>query len=162
MSRRIIIIRHAKAEGGRHDRHLFPKEGAPLIEDGREAASLLTRKLLALGVDPAHQPVAVSELIRTHQTAEAAGFKTIKVYSVLNEVNSDLTPAKLDALIGERIVPKQALSAAKRLLKSPPAENVWITHGMLIAGLAEELGMAKNTLYIPEMASAIEIIIPDN
>ncbi len=159
MRRKVIIIRHAKAIGGRHDRHLFPKEGAPLSDEGRVAALKLKTVLEQLGIDTEKEPVAISQLIRTKQTAQIAGFKKMNEYGILNEVNTGLSPEELNKVIANKDVPKIAKKAAMNLLKNPPKENIWVTHGMLIAALAEELGIIKKVLYIPELASATEIEI---
>ncbi len=162
MNRTILLIRHAKAMGGRHDRHLFPKEGAELSEEGEKASLLLKDTLRLLGIDVATEPVAVSELIRTKQTAQIAGFKNINEYKVLNEVDTGLSPEEIDEVLVMKGVPSIASNAAKQLLKYPPKEKIWVTHGMLIAALANELGIPTSTLYIPEMASVTEIEIPIN
>lgn len=159
MSRKVLIIRHAKSLGSRHDRHLYPKEGAPLSKEGFKDAEKLKAEFLKRGVDIKREPVAVSELIRTRQTAEAAGFTSLSEYEVLNEVNSGLGPTVLDQMIENKQVPKKAIEAAKKLLARPPKENIWVTHGMLIAALAEELGIPKNELFIPSMTSIIEVEI---
>lgn len=161
MSRKIVLIRHAKATGGRHDRHLFPKAGAPLSDEGKNAALALRPILKQLGIDTENESAAVSQLIRTSQTAQILGFKNLHKYAVLNEIDTGLGPEELDSVLAKKAVPDIARKAAQVLLHHPPHERVWITHGMLIAALAEELGIPKNTLYIPEMASAIEISIPN-
>ncbi|MCB9823297.1 histidine phosphatase family protein [Candidatus Nomurabacteria bacterium] len=159
MSRKVLIIRHAKSVGGRHDKHLYPKEGAPLSDQGLKDVSKIRDYLIELGVDIESEPVAVSELIRTRQTAEVAGFKTIKSYSVLNEVNTGLSPEELERMLQIKLVPKEAIDRAKKLLENPPLENIWVTHGLLVAGLAELLRIPKEQLYIPDMASVTEITL---
>lgn len=160
MARKVIIIRHAKASGGRHDKHLFPKEGAPLSDEGRKAILGLKDELERLGIDVANEPVAISELLRTRQTAELAGFKNIIEYASLNEIETGLGPEELAGVIAQKIIPEVASAAARKLLKYPPRENVWVTHGMLIAGIAEVLDIPSSKLYIPEMASATIVDVP--
>lgn len=99
MSRTILLVRHAKSVGGRHDRHLYPKEGAPLDDKGFDDAAKLKSEFLDRGINLVTEPVAVSQLVRTRQTAEWAGLKNIKEYASLNEVNSGLSPEELDFVI---------------------------------------------------------------
>lgn len=72
MSRTILLVRHAKSVGGRHDRHLYPKEGAPLDDKGFDDAAKLKSEFLDRGINLVTEPVAVSQLVRTRQTAEWA------------------------------------------------------------------------------------------
>ena len=158
MSRTILLIRHAKAIGGRYDRHLFPEEGAPLSDQGVEDAKSLNDTLQNLNID-FQQTVAVSELLRTKQTAIYAGFQYVKQYDVLNEIDSGMAEPELEELIKNKEVPRQAVIAAKRLLKNPPEEDIWVTHGMLIAGIGHVLNIPTTDLYIPDMASITKIVI---
>lgn len=153
MSRTVLVIRHAISEGGRHDRHLFPKEGAPLSAQGILDAQGLHAQLVAHNVDLENEPVAISELIRTRQTAEHAGLKNLSEYAMLNEVDSGLSPEELDAIIENKQVPKKAIAAAQKLLTNPPKESIWVTHGMLIAAMARELRIPPNELFVPDMAT---------
>ena len=158
--REVIIIRHAIATGGRHDRHLFPPEGAPLSEQGIEDAKKLKPQLIEMGIDLENEPVAVSKMIRTTQTAQNAGLQNLTEYEVLNEVDAQLPPEELDATIEAKQVPERAKEAAKRLLENLPKENVWVTHGMLIAALAEQLEIPKDELYIPVLATITKLELP--
>lgn len=158
MSRTVFLIRHAKSIGGRFDRHLFPKEGAPLSDQGIEDAKLLKVDLHDKKIDLS-QTVAVSELIRTKQTAVYAGFKYLKTYPTLNEIDSRLLPAELDEMIKNKGVPERAITAAQKLLENPPEEDVWVTHGMLIAGIGHVLQIPTADLYIPAMTSITRIVI---
>jgi broad specificity phosphatase PhoE len=159
MSRTILLVRHAKSVGGRHDRHLYPKEGAPLDDKGFDDAAKLKSEFLDRGINLVTEPVAVSQLVRTRQTAEWAGLKNIKEYASLNEVNSGLSPEELDFVIKNKQVPAVAVRAARRLLKNPPNEKIWVTHGTLIAAIAYVLGIPADELYIPEMASVVDLKI---
>ena len=156
--RKVILIRHAKSTGGRYDRHLFPPEGAPLSDDGVEDAKKLRGELQLLDLDVSEK-VAVSQLVRTQQTAMHAGLLNQRSYETLNEVNSGLEPEDLEELISKKEVPEKAIDAASKLLNNPPKENIWVTHGMLIAAIGEVLGIEKDKLFIPDMASLTEIEI---
>ena len=41
----------------------------------------------------------------------------------------------------------------------PPEESIWVTHGILIAAIAEVLGIDKDIVFVPQMASITEIEI---
>lgn len=99
---RYLLIRHGKTDANRLTRAAFGKEGAPLNKLGVSQAKKLRKQLLARGFDLATEPVAVSELLRTSQTAQEAGLQ-INTYSLLNEVK---TP--------------EAVQTAKNILASPP------------------------------------------
>ena len=160
MNRTVYIIRHAKSLGNRRNRATFGVKGAGLSVEGVNTAKKLKKALADLGIDANKEPVAVSELIRTRQTAEQAGFKRITTTPLLNEVDSGLQPDTLDRMLLNKAVPKAAIAAAKKLLKHPPAEQVWVTHGLLIAGLAHELNIPVHKLFVPEMASITTLTIP--
>ena len=64
------------------------------------------------------------------------------------EVNLDM---ELEKLLKNIEVPKKAITAAKRLLNSPPEEDIWVTHGMLIAGIG-------HVLNLPSLFTAKEVI----
>ena len=158
MSRTVFIIRHAQATGGRYDKHLFPSEGAPLSASGIKDAERLGTELRDKGID-FNQKVAISAMVRTKQTAESAGFKKLKEYDTLNEICLGLNSDKLDELIENKKAPQEAIVAAKKLLQNPPSENIWVTHGVLIVGIAHVLNVSTTDLYIPDMASVSEVII---
>ncbi|HVV26080.1 MAG TPA: phosphoglycerate mutase family protein [Candidatus Saccharimonadales bacterium] len=85
---RYILIRHGKTDANRLTRATFGKQGAPLNDQGIFQAKKLREQLLARGIDLATVTVAVSELLRTTQTAQYAGLKNITAYALLNEVKT--------------------------------------------------------------------------
>jgi hypothetical protein len=103
------------------------------------------------------KPVAVSELLRTKQTAEIAGFKTININPLLNEVNTP-DPVHTKELIKQKILPEEALAAAKALLSNPPKEGVWVTHGLVIAAL-EQLLKIQAPAFIADFCEIRELPI---
>ena len=151
-----LVIRHGKSEGTRLNRDLFGKQGASLSEVGTKQAKELHFELVKIGVD-FNLPVAVSELLRTHQTAELAGFSNMGVCPDLNEINTPNPPETIKNLTKGIIAP-EALAAAKKLIASPPTESIWFTHGMLIAALCHELGVVINTL-VPDFCEVCEITV---
>jgi phosphohistidine phosphatase SixA len=160
MQRIVYIIRHSQAEGTRYNRMLFGKEGGALTEEGIQEAKTLKLQLKALGIDVNTEHVAVSDLQRTYQTASYAGFMNITVNSLLNEVNTGLPPEELEILLENKHAPEAAIKAAKAILDNPPAERVWVTHGLVVAGIAHELGIAPGELFVPEMGSVSKVTIP--
>lgn len=152
------VIRHAKSEANRLTRAAFGKLGASITSEGEEKAAQLKTQLIALGIDPTREHVAVSELQRTQQTAKAAGFNLLTVNELLNEVN---TPnlAKTLELISKGQIPKEAIAAAERILKNPPSERVWVTHGLVIAALEVVLGIGQADTLIPDFCEIRELPI---
>jgi broad specificity phosphatase PhoE len=138
-------------------RAAFGTAGAPLNETGINQARALHERLMKLGIDFVNEPVAVSELMRTHETAKHAGFQRLHVYDILNEVNTsspELTMKNLE----RRILPPEAIAAARRILANPPTERYWVTHGLIIAALCAELGQSDSKNLVPDFCSVSEII----
>jgi hypothetical protein len=97
---------------------------------------------------------------RAYETAYFAGFRHINRYTSLNEVGGDLPPEALDAMLERKEAPPSAITAAQRLLKNPPSEKIWVTHGQLIAGLAHALGIPTSELFIPKMGTITKLELP--
>ena len=159
MSRVIHVVRHAQSEGHRHNRAEFGKEGGALLDVGIAEAKALKHKFLDLGIETKIEPVAISELKRTYQTAMYAGFTNITKYPSLNEVDSPLDPELIENMIKRKELPEDALIRARAILANPPPENIWVTHGLIIAGMAKELGIPPDQLFIPAMGSISTIEI---
>lgn len=152
-----LVIRHAKTDASNQTRAAFGKAGAPLSEIGRNQAKELGERLKSLGVDY-DMPVAVSELIRTHETANAAGFADLHVTPLLNEV-AITDPVQVREFVEEKKLPQAALDAAKAIIKNPPQEKIWVTHGPVIAAIQELLGRGENVSFIPDYCEVREIEI---
>lgn len=143
----IIVIRHGLSEANNRDNRGTPAFGnpdAPLMEQGRIDAAHLNQILsLELGTDVAQIPAAASMMRRTQETAETAGFTTINTYRILNEV--DISLDDRIQIKATKKIPKTALPiilrAAETVLENPPAEPVWFSHGLLIAGMCKVLGI---------------------
>lgn len=160
MGRIVYIIRHAQNAGTRFNQADFGKEGASLIEAGIQESLRLTPQLQKLGINVGAEPVAVSELVRTQQTATHAGFTHLAINSLLNEVKTEHSPDTLELMLKTNQLPVAARTAAHKLLANPPREKVWVTHGLLIAGIAAELGLTSHELFIPTMGSLTTIQLP--
>ena len=159
MGRTIYIIRHGSSEGNRHNQELFGPIGGALNEKGIQEAIKIRQELEALGIKLDTEPVATSFTRRAYETAQYAGFKIINQYELLNEIRSNLPPNILDATIEQKRAPQSAINAARKLLKNPPFEKIWITHGLLIIGIAHEIGYPPTVLYKPKMGTITEIEI---
>lgn len=151
-----LLICHAQTDANRVTRQAFGKQGAPLNDVGIQQATLLRQQVLAYHLEPTNEPVAVSGLLRTKQTAEIAGFTQIIVNSVLNEINTP-DPQKTSMLIRRGILPEEATAAARKVLANPPKEMIWITHGLLIAAILVELKLAAPRKLIPGFCEIREI-----
>lgn len=156
--RKVYIIRHAQSEGNRFNRADYGKKGGALTEAGIQEAKQLKTQMERLGIRVATEPVAVSELQRTQQTASYAGFEHLVEHAELNEVDPDLSRDELEELIARKQLPLEAIAAAQRLIKNPPQERVWVTHGLVVAALIRELDMPSDR-FIPKMASVTEIVL---
>lgn len=143
-----LIIRHGQTNANRLTRAAFGKSGAPLNATGIAQVADLIKELKKFDVDLSLESVAVSELLRAKQTAELAGFLSIQVSSLLNEVYS-LDPRNTNELIANKIIPEEAKKAAKDLLLNPPKEKIWITHGLLITAVQCELGIIDPKNFLP-------------
>ena len=138
----------------------FASEQAPLMDDGRVQARNMGEQFeVKFGVDPASTPVATSELTRTRQTAEEAGFVAITAYSCLDEIRHDMDLRELRAMLDRGELPPVAIVMAEETLANPPKENVWISHGLRIAGLCAVLGVHQDERLIPRFCEIRELPI---
>ncbi len=151
-----LIIRHAKTDANRLTRAVFGKSGAPINDEGKQQAAGLRHELTRLNIDIETEPVAVSELLRTKQTAELAGFKNITVNPLLNEVNT-ADPKHTLELVAQGKLPEETIVAAKAILANPPKQKIWVTHGLVMAGILQVLGLTDPYNLIPKHCEIIEI-----
>ncbi|MGC1176838.1 MAG: phosphoglycerate mutase family protein [Candidatus Saccharimonadales bacterium] len=153
---RYLLIRHGKTDANRLTRAAFGKQGAPLNKLGIAQAKKLRKQLLAYGFNLATEPVAVSTLLRTIQTARHAGIQTTNTYSLLNEVKTS-DPQHTQLLIERKLLPPEAVKTAKNILANPLKERIWVTHGLVIAAIMNELGKLDPDIFIPDFCKIIEI-----
>lgn len=144
----IIVIRHALSEA--NNRHnvgtmAFGSREAPLMIEGRAQALQRAATLRSeYGIDAATTAVAVSRLRRTQETATCLGFGQQTQYPLLDEVEHKMKGVELRALLDSMRLPPAAILAAEEVLQDPPSERVWVTHGLLIAGLCYVLNVIDN------------------
>lgn len=143
-----LLIRHGLSEANNRDNvgtMAFAAHDAPLMEPGKEQSRERAARLpLDYGIHIEAEPVAVSTMLRTWQTAECMGFTTenISCYELLDEVTHGMEGAALRALLDSGGLPDAAIEAAHTILNSPPEERVWVTHGLVIASLCSVLGVS--------------------
>lgn len=126
---------------------------------GREQAQGIPSVLLArYGIVAASQDVAVSTLRRTQETAQDAGFRSQTQYPLLDEIAQDaIQGIKFREMKEAGVLPDVAIWAAEQLLENPPVEGIWVTHGLLIAGLCKVLDVYQDERLIPRFCEIREI-----
>ena len=159
----VLVIRHGLSEANNRNNVgtlAFASKEAPLMSEGREQARCLREVLRAEhAITTIEANVATSELLRTQQTAEEAGFRDISIYPVLNEVAHGIVLPGLRDMLDQKLLPPVALEAAQAILENPPAESIWITHGLVIASLCHVLGVSTGERFIPRFCEVRELPI---
>lgn len=152
------IARHGHTGVTRDQRLQFGKSGPPLDTKGQKQAKELQFKLLSMGVDAQTTPVVVSEYLRTRQTAELAGFQVIGENSLINEIFTGIPNETLKGMVSKQKLPQIVLDKAQAILDNPPEQKVWITHGLVIMGLRQLLGINAEP-FDPPHCEVIELEI---
>ncbi len=150
------IIRHGSTGIKRQERVTYGVEGPPLDSLGRRQSLELRNELISLGIDLNDEGVAVSELLRTKQTAEQAGLKRLQTYSVLNEINTGMPHVELMTFLADKQLPNAVITRAQDILNNPPKELIWISHGLVIMGLRQAMGL-KDEPFDPPNCSITEM-----
>jgi len=134
-----LLIRHGETDADTRDRS--GPHDQPLNERGRIQAVHIRPKLsLEDNIDITTTPVAVSELQRTRQTAQAAGAQIIRSYTILNPL-IDLTLEQRDEFRETGILPQHVLDASQNILDNFPEERILVMHGLPITGICKILGI---------------------
>lgn len=123
----------------------FANRSAKLSPKGEaQCKQLATALPTEYGISVYDTRVAVSKYERTQQTAKLLGFRNdlTKPYDELDEVDHGMELDVLRAMLRQNQIPRVALEAARATLRQPPPEDIWITHGLLTAGLCIVLGIA--------------------
>jgi broad specificity phosphatase PhoE len=159
-----LVARHSLSEANNRCNYgslLFGHPDAPLMEEGKLIAREMGREFEQIfGIMPNATTVAVSLMERSKETALEAGFTSLVKYETLNEVDTKLPHPELKVTIANRQHTDIALQAAQLILKSPPKEHVWITHGLVIAALCAELGISnKFEHFVPQFCEIRELPI---
>lgn len=156
----VLVVRHGLSEANNRDSIGTPAFGAadaPLMELGvRQARQLGLELHDRHGIGTDSTDVAVSTMLRTQQTARTAGFARQAIYPMLDEVSlPDL--AEMRRTIDAGKLPDVARAMAGRILKNPPAQRLWFTHGLLIAALCAALGLPAGPRFIPRFCEIREL-----
>ena len=157
----ILVIRHGLSEANNRENYGTPAFGSPeasLMPAGREQASALGELLVAdFGIRLANEPVAVSMMRRTQETAIVAGFRKLHLYPELNEEKGNMTDAETKTALQTRRPPEATVLAARKLIEQPPAEQVWVAHALLIATICQELGIYQAERFTPRFCEVREL-----
>ena len=161
-----LLIRHGLSEANNRENYGTPAFGNPkagLMNEGIVHATNAgnTLRLPPYSIDPSNTIVAVSQLRRTWETANFAGFHTLRPYESLNEVSRGLTVDDKARIKATRILPVVAIRAAEEVLNNPPEEDIWFTHGLLIASMCKVLDIYQNPddNFIPAFCEIRELPI---
>ncbi len=145
----ILLARHAKSYANLRD-VAFGNVESPLTDEGLEQAAGLNHVFREqYGIDPESygQAVAVSELLRTQQTARGAGFQILKTEPVINE--TEIPPELLggrmviEKHVKENWIPSELRERAQRFLelvrRGELGYQIYFTHGFFIASVVAEI-----------------------
>lgn len=158
------VVRHAVSKANDRNNPAFGNPDAGLIPFGVEQAVAMGERFNSLGYpDRSEIPVAVSKMKRTWQTANAAGFFTLRQYGLLGELDLSLEE-KMDIKqawkpsdekkaeetrknwpeIREQIIPERFTNETRYLLNNRPQEDIWITHGLRARAIFNLLGLYQD------------------
>jgi hypothetical protein len=159
-----LVGRHSLSEANNYNNYGTPAFGhadAPLMSEGLLIAQNRGVEFVNIhGIIPHVTPAAVSKMRRAQETARGAGFVDLSEYAILNEVDTLLPYPKLKELIANRQHTTVALKAAESILNNPPEEQIWVTHGLVIASLCEVLGVANQfEHFVPKFCEIRELPI---
>ena len=158
-----LVIRHGLSEANNRENYGTPAFGnseAPLMPKGRDQATLLGANLeTTYGVDLFYEPVAVSMMRRSQETAIVAGFRKLSLYPALNEEKSGMSDDETRVALETKNPPDATRIAARLLIEHPPEEMVWVTHALLIATLCQELDVYVGDRYTPKFCEIRELDI---
>ncbi len=158
----VLVVRHGLSEANNRNNLgnlAFASKDAPLMAKGRIQARSLGERLRTKHFAGIDSIVATSELLRTKETANFAGFVATHPYESLNEVEHGVDLAALREMLDRKVLPIPAIEAAEALLNNPPTEDIWFTHGLVIAGLSQVLGIAQDERFIPKFCEVRELPI---
>jgi hypothetical protein len=159
----ILVVRNGLSEANNRDNYGTPAFGNPragLMEDGEvQAAAMGVLLHDTFGIDFANEPVAVSMMRRTQETAIVAGFRKLSIYPELNEEKGGLSDSEIRIALDSKQPPEATKKAARLLIENPPSEIVWVTHALLIATICQELGAYTNERFTPRFCEIRELPI---
>lgn len=149
----ILVIRHGLSQANNRESEAFGAATAPLMELGRQQARQAAVELRgSYKIEPSRVKVAVSELLRTQQTAAEMGFVPVRTrqYGLLNEIEHGLNREQYEKMRDAGRLPDAAMQRARDILRNPPVEDVWVAHGLVIAALCRQLGVGGFKSMVPK------------
>ena len=159
---RKLLIRHELSEANNRDNwgtEAFGHADASLMPLGAERAPRIGYILETQhGIDLSYAQVAVSAMRRTQETARYAGLQHAVVYPELNELS--LTFDEIIEGKQRSTPPTRAIEQIQPLLDNPPHENIWFTHGFVIATICHVRGLAYDR-FIPRFGEIRTIEFDD-
>lgn len=159
-----LLVRHGLSQANNRENFgtpLFGHPDAELMELGwdhaREAGRVLVNRYNS---NPAIERVATSRMKRTQQTAEGAGYlpENMTAYPLLDELTMHVTYEQLGESIRDEKPPPIAIDKVEELLSNPPEEQIWFTHGFVIATICYIRGIPYTT-FIPKFGEVRELSI---
>jgi phosphohistidine phosphatase SixA len=158
-----LVIRHEFSDANNRELYgspAFDNPNAALDPRGVENAVKIGDTLLfQYDINTATEPVAVSSMLRTQETAIYAGFKNLVIYPELNEEKGGLSDEEISEALHARRSPEATIQAVRRIIETPPAERVIIMHAYLIATLGNELGLYSDVRFTPKFGEIREFPI---
>lgn len=157
----VLVVRHGLSEANNRKNYGTPAFGNPeagLMPAGRDQAVMLGGRLATeFNVELGVEPVAVSMMRRTQETAIVAGFRKLAIYPELNEEKGGLSDADIAIALKTKCPPEATRIAARLIIERPPQEKIWITHALLIATICQELGVYGNARFTPKFCEVREL-----
>lgn len=156
----IFVIRHGLSFANDNKSLAFASSEAHLMPEGIAQASQLGFKLRNdYSIDPQTTEIAVSQFNRASETASSAGFTKFTKYPLLNEITHGMNLIDLRASLDRGVLPQAAIEGAEYILEHPPTEAIWVTHGLVIAGLCKVLGIYQKDNLIPRFCEIRQLPI---
>jgi hypothetical protein len=157
-------MRHGVSLANDKDNPAYGSPSAGLLPRGKQQ-SMAAGEILRTeyNFDTTNNWVATSRMRRSQDSAISAGCMNIVFYGVLNEATEELSLDELLQIkpaLAKNQVPTCAINRAAQLLESPPEEGLWVTHGLIIIGLCEVLGVrSPEWRFLPNFGEIRELPI---
>ncbi len=156
-----LFIRHSLSEANNRENYGTPAFGSArvgLMPEGWEQSAKMGRVLEDnYGIDVTTEPVAVSTLLRTQETAIGAGFENLIVYSCLDEEKGTMNDIETRWALDHRLSPEATIKAARYIIANTPEERVIITHAYIIATICQQLGLYTDAKFTPKFCEIREL-----
>jgi len=157
----IFVARHGFSAANDRNQYGTPAFGNPdasLMPQGRDQATELGERLASeYGFDVVAEPVGVSMMRRTQETAITAGFRILHLYPELDEEKGGMSDAETRLALSEQRPPEATIKAAQFLIENPPKERIWVTHALLIATICQQLGIYQEERFTPRFCEIREL-----